>query len=204
MEFQHLLERVKCGDQDAAATLVQNYEPLVRRFIRFRLTSPSLRRTFDSLDICQSVLSKFFVEITAGDLELNDPGQLKALLLTMARNKLYDRVRDAHADRRDVRRTEATGDDALAQVTHPGQSPSEMMSGKEILDRLREQLSEEERYLIEQRMSGTSWEQIAAQLGASPEALRKRMTRAIDDAAKSIGLREESNDVKSNRFRASG
>ncbi|WP_010581792.1 RNA polymerase sigma factor [Schlesneria paludicola] len=202
MEFQTLLDRVKSGDQDAAASLVDNYEPLVRRFIRFRLTSPSLRRTFDSLDICQSVLSKFFVEISAGDLELNDPAQLRALLLTMARNKLYDRVRDAQADRRDVRRMEGTGDEALAQVAQPGESPSEVMAAKEILNLVQEQLSDDERYLIEQRMSGTPWEQLAAQLGASPEALRKRMTRAIDDAAKRIGFRENANDVKSTQLRS--
>lgn len=77
VEFQTLLERVRRGDQQAAADLVENYEPVVRRFIRFRLSSPALRRTFDSLDICQSVLCKCFVDVSAGELQLHDPRQLK-------------------------------------------------------------------------------------------------------------------------------
>ena len=63
-EFAPLMELVRRGDQRAAAELVRRYEPEVRRFIRFRLSTPALRRTMDSLDICQSVLFKFFVEVS--------------------------------------------------------------------------------------------------------------------------------------------
>ena len=189
-EIQSLLKRVRDGNQQAATELVRLYEPVVRRFVRFRLSSPALRRTFDSLDICQSVMCRFFVDVAAGELQLDDPRQLKALLLTMARNKLYDRVRHAQAGCRDARRTNGGGDEILSAATDSGQSPSEMLSAKEVLDAVCGQLSEQDRFLVEQRMNGRPWEDMARELQATPEAIRKRMTRAIDDAAERLGFRE--------------
>lgn len=190
-EFGPLMELVRQGDQRAAAELVRRYEPEVRRFIRFRLSTPALRRTMDSLDICQSVLFKFFVEVSEGRLNLQEPRQLAALLVTMARNKLYDRVREAQADRRDARRLTAAGDETLGNIVAAGESPSEMLMVREILEAVSERLSPDERYLVEQRMSGRAWDDLAKELGSSPDAVRKRMTRALDEAAVGLGIREQ-------------
>ena len=54
------------GEEQAATELVQRYEPELRRFVRFRLTNGRLRRHVDSVDICQSVLGRFFVGLFAG------------------------------------------------------------------------------------------------------------------------------------------
>src|SRR5262249_35579497 len=56
LPFRDLIVRVRLGDQRAAAELVGRYEPAIRRAVRFRLTDPRLRRTCDSMDVCQSVL----------------------------------------------------------------------------------------------------------------------------------------------------
>ncbi|QDU28300.1 RNA polymerase sigma factor SigD [Anatilimnocola aggregata] len=189
-EFADLIGRVRLGDQQAATVLVRRYEPEVRRFIRFRLSTPALRRTMDSLDICQSVLCKFFVEISAGRLELQEPRQLAALLITMARNKVCDRVREAQADCRDARRQTNGGEDALLSVAAPGESPSEALIVREILDAVGERLSADDRYLVQQRMGGRSWDDLASELGGNADAIRKRMTRAIDAAATELGIRE--------------
>jgi hypothetical protein len=58
--FPELIERVRGGDGDAATELVQRYEPAIRRVVRLRLTDPRLRRAFDSMDVCQSVLASFW------------------------------------------------------------------------------------------------------------------------------------------------
>lgn len=189
-EFLQLIAGVKNGDERAAAELVRHFEPEVRRFIRFRLSSPALRRTFDSLDICQSVLLKFFVEVSAGRLELQEPGQLAALLVTMARNKLTDRVREAHADRRDARRLALGGDEPLQSIPNSGESPSDVLIAREVLAAIDERLDDGERYLVHQRMAGRAWDDLAAELGSSSEAIRKRMTRALDTAANELGFRE--------------
>lgn len=188
-EFLELLEKVRCGDPAATTLLVQRFEPEVRRFIRFRLSSPALRRTFDSLDICQSVLCRFFVDISEGRLELNDPRQLTALLLTMARNKLCDKVRQAHSDRQDIRRQEHVTDETVLGIADSADTPSEIVGVQEILNAVRQRLTEEERFLVDQRLAGRGWQELAEELGDSVDTLRKRMTRSIDTAAAQLGLR---------------
>ena len=58
--FEALINRVRAGDERAATDLVRRYEPEIRREVRFLLRDPFLRRTFDSMDICQSVMGSFF------------------------------------------------------------------------------------------------------------------------------------------------
>src|ERR1700746_726766 len=91
--FADLLVRVRRGDPDAAFELVRKYESAIRVAVRTRLSDPALRRQFDSMDVCQSVLASFFVRASAGQYDLQEPRQLVALLTRMAQNKLAMRAR---------------------------------------------------------------------------------------------------------------
>src|SRR5262245_29454715 len=102
VSFLELMHRVRTGDQDAATELVRRYEPTIRRIVRFRLGGASLA-VFDSMDICQSVLSSFFVRVASGQYTLETPEQLIKLLATLARSKLAFQLRKQHAQRRDPR-----------------------------------------------------------------------------------------------------
>src|SRR6478672_10569673 len=108
--FAELLERVRGADSDAAAELVRKYESAVRVAIRTRLSDPALRRQFDSMDVCQSVLASFFLRAAAGQYDLRDPAQLVALLTKMAHNKLAMRARHEYRQRRDIRRNVRLGE----------------------------------------------------------------------------------------------
>src|SRR5258708_26892090 len=101
--FREFIGRVRRGDEQAATELVRRYEPAIRRAVRFRLTDVHLRRTCDSMDVCQSVLLSFFVRAASGQYDLDTPEQLLRLLTTMARNKLLNHARHEHATRRDNR-----------------------------------------------------------------------------------------------------
>ncbi|OHB75710.1 MAG: hypothetical protein A2W31_09870 [Planctomycetes bacterium RBG_16_64_10] len=186
--FAELICRVRAGDAQAAAELVRQYEPEIRRTIRVRLTDQRLRRVVDSMDICQSILGNFFVRVAAGQFDLNEPEQLIKLLVTMAGNKVRDHARRQRAVRRDHRRVEAGGDPWLAGVADAGPTPSQVVAGRELLEAVRARFSDEARLLADQRAAGRAWSEIAAELGASPEALRKRFARAIDRAAHELGL----------------
>jgi RNA polymerase sigma-70 factor (ECF subfamily) len=189
--FDKLIERVRRGDSQAARELVRLYEPEVRRYIHFRLTTPSLRRFVDSLDICQSVLANFFVHLDKGGLDLASPDQLRKLLITMARNKLYDHARKMHAERRDARRIQPGGGAPLEDVADSIDTPSKQFMTEDLVSAIRDRLSPDELHLIDQRFAGRSWSDLADDLNTSAEALRKRMTRAIDRAAGELGLIEE-------------
>jgi len=76
LSFDELIRRVGGGDEQAAAQLVRDFEPVVRRVLRSRLWGARARREFDSMDICQSVLAIFFVRVAAGQYDLKEPDDL--------------------------------------------------------------------------------------------------------------------------------
>jgi RNA polymerase sigma factor (sigma-70 family) len=184
--FRNLIRRVRMGDQEAAAELVRRYEPSIRRVARVRLMDSRLRRTFDSMDICQSVFASFFVRATLGDYELEKPEQLLNLLLDISRKKLADRARAERAARRDYRRVRGEGGARELPARDP--SPSQELVAKDLLQEVRKRLSAEERQLAEHRTQGHDWNQIAAMLGGSPEALRKKLNRAVERVTRDLGL----------------
>ena len=188
--FRNLLERVRSGEQAAAAELIQRYEPTIRRLVRLRLTDPRLGRVLESMDICQSVMANFFVRAAAGQFELNTPEQLLKPLSTMARNKLLNQVEKHQADRRDQRRQQADGAEALDAVAARQETPSQIVGGEKLLRQARALLSDDERTLAERRAQGQDWLDIAKETGGSAEALRKKLARAMDRVVRQLGLEE--------------
>jgi RNA polymerase sigma-70 factor (ECF subfamily) len=186
--FADLIRRVRAGDENAAAELVRRYEPAIRRAVRLRLDL-RLRRTCDSMDICQAVLCSFFVRAASGQYELDTPERLLKLLATMAQHKLSNAGRHLRAARRDDRRVLA-GTAEEREVVAPGASPSRQLAAKELLQEVHRRLSPEERRLMEWRNEGRDWAAIASELGGSPEGRRKQLARAVERIAGELGLDE--------------
>jgi RNA polymerase sigma-70 factor (ECF subfamily) len=184
------MQRVRTGDQQAAAELVRSYERVIRRTVRIWLTDVRLRRVFDSMDICQSVLGSFFVRAALGEYELDGPEQLVRLLVQMTRNKLTDEVRRQQAGRRDNRRLQGGNiHDHEPVGTEP--DPSRQAASRDLLEAVRSRLTPEERQLADQRALGREWPEVAARLGGDPGTLRKKLTRAIDRVSDELGLDHE-------------
>src|SRR5687767_6549155 len=74
--FEAFLRRLRGGDQGAAAELVREFEPIIRRSVRSRLAGSPLAPVLDSEDVCQSVLASFFARVAAGQFELGGPEDL--------------------------------------------------------------------------------------------------------------------------------
>lgn len=187
--FQDLIRRVRAGDEQAAAELVRLYEPAIRRVVRIRLRDTRLRRLLDTIDICQSVFLNFFVRTAAGQFDLETPEQLLKLLATMARHNLANEALKQQAARRDHRRLAEAGAGA-GEPASSGPSPSEYVMAQELLQETRRRLSPEDRRLLELRELGREWGEIAVSVGGRPEALRKRLARAVDRVAGQLGLIE--------------
>ncbi|SRR5579871_5714018 len=182
--FLALVRRVRAGDGAAAEELVRLYEPAVRRVVRLRLRDPRLRRVLDSADVCQSVLASFFARAAAGQYELERPEQLLRLLAVMARNKLAGQARRAYVTRREAGEDAPCGNSLL----DPGPGPCQEVAWRDLLGAVRGRLSDEERQLADRRSRSLGWEEIATELGGSPEALRKKLARALDRVARQLGL----------------
>src|SRR5262245_46308505 len=127
--FAELIARVRAGDDRAATDLVRRYEPEIRREVRFLLRDPFLRRSFDSMDICQSVMGSFFLRAALGEYSLDRPEDLIRLLISMTRNKVVDATRRQRAQRRDHRR--ATSLEAV-DVAARTPKPSTVLEGREL------------------------------------------------------------------------
>ncbi len=195
--FPALIARVRAGDEQAAAELVRRYEPAIRRAARVRLVDTRLNRLLDSMDICQSVMASFFVRAALGQFELETPDQLLRLLATMTRNKLAGQVKGHGAARRDFRRVAAApgdrdGEEDVGSGRIAGQdpTPSRDLAARELLEEALRRFSPEERRILDCREQGGQWARIAAELGSSPEAIRKRLARAVDRVALELGLDE--------------
>ena len=186
-EFTSLIQRARTGDEQAAADLFQRYERLIRCEIRMWMRNPRLRRQFDSVDVCQSVFGSFFTRLADGHYEINEPAQLVKLLATMARNKVVNQAAKAQAQRRDYRRLDQAGDEALAGVPR-GASPSRVASGREILAEIRRRLTEEERQVADLRSEGYDWSEIARKLGGTPDGRRMQLKRAMARVTSELGI----------------
>lgn len=181
------MARIRHGDDQAAAELVQRYQSIICREVRMHLGDRRLGRLMDSMDISQSVLASFFVRAAVGQYDLERPEQLVRLLVTMARNKVASQARRQHRQRRDVRRIESDGD-AVARVASNEETPSDVVASGELLTRFRDSLTHEERQIADLRRDGTAWSEIASLLGGSAQARRMQLSRAIERVCEELGL----------------
>lgn len=192
--FSELIARVRNRDEEAARELATHYQDAIRRAIRIQLRDAGMRRVLDSMDICQSVLASFFVRTALGQYDLESPDQLLRLLTTIARNKLTNQINKAMAQRRDMRR-EVAFDENVTVVRDQQSDPAEQVSAQEILSIVREKLSPEERYIAEQREQGRPWSDLAAELASNEDAIRKKLSRALDRVMEQLGLETYENNL---------
>jgi RNA polymerase sigma-70 factor (ECF subfamily) len=188
--FLELIDQMRRGDHAAAAELVRRYEPAIRRAVRLQMRDPRLRRVLDSVDVCQSVMASFFARAASGQYDLADPRQLSRLLLVMARNKLAAQARHPRVKRREP--TPPAG--VLRELVAPGPSASHLVDWLDLFEAVRGHLSEEELYLADRRAEGQEWAQIAAGLGIHPDAVRKKLARALQRVGRELGLDDPHGD----------
>jgi len=186
--FSDFIRRIRAGDEAAAEELVRHFEPVIRREVRVRIEDDRLNRAFDSLDVCQSVLASFFVRAASGDYDLERPEQLVGLLVTMARNKLASKARQEHRLRRDNRRVATTDPTDLDELRDQQPSASDILSRRELLERVRASLTEEEREIADLRSQGLPWKVVAERMGGSEQARRMQFTRGMERVSRQFGL----------------
>ncbi|MFO0867081.1 MAG: sigma-70 family RNA polymerase sigma factor [Gemmataceae bacterium] len=186
-EFGEALGRLRQGDAQAAAWMVDRFGPELRRVIRMRLTDPFLRRLVDSSDIQQSVFANFFVRAALGQYELEEPKNLISLLVTMARNKVINLARDNKKEK-----SARNSPEAPAPLEEIGDRTIDSgIDAAEMVSKARRLLSTDEARLVEERLGGKSWQEIAASRNEQPDACRKQYRRALDRVAEQLGLTEE-------------
>jgi RNA polymerase sigma factor (sigma-70 family) len=176
--FQDLWKRVRAGDEQAAAELVRRFEPLVRFEARLRITDPRLGRQYDSGDICQSVLASLFMRAARGGYDISSPSDLVRLLVVMARNKVASKARRLRVRDSDRNRDESV--DVESVIHTKGElGPLRATLLRDQLAEVQRHLSEDETRILEMRIAGYTWPEVAIELGGTAEARRKQLRRAV-------------------------
>src|SRR5438874_4943936 len=152
-ELHHLLDQARAGDHAAAAALLREFEPALRREARLMLDDEQLRPVVDASDIVQSACALFFLRLRASQFDLEYPGQVANLLAQLARNRVRSHRAKHRAGKRD-RRLE--GEKALATAIDPGGDPASVVERRDLLERLLDRLGPDTRAIAELRAGGRS------------------------------------------------
>jgi RNA polymerase sigma factor (sigma-70 family) len=186
--FAELVKRAGQGECEAAHSLVAQYEPALRRQVRFTLMDNKLRRVLEETDVCQSVMGQFFNGLSAGRFELDGPEQLIGLLRQMVKNKITDQARYWRAGRRDYLRNIMPNDsNRVDEPLSPDPTPSRVVEDSEFLAEFESRLSDWERTIFAFRRQGMNWPEIANRTGEGSEAIRKRFERALNRVGRTLG-----------------
>lgn len=175
-QFAQLIDRVRSGDEHAAALIVERYGKHVRRAVR-RILPGRLRSLYDSEDFGQAVWKSFFAERSMLD-QFHDPAQLIAYLAALARNKVIDESRRRLVSQKhNLNRVQAAAwDSAVAPVDHRNPSPSDVVMADEAMTRLTESATGQTRAILQLRLAGCSSREIASITGLHERAVRRAIT----------------------------
>jgi RNA polymerase sigma factor (sigma-70 family) len=180
--FQELLAAARTGDQAAAEVLMLRIEPHLRAAVRSHLRETRLRRVFDSSDICQSALADFLSGALDGRFDLTTDADLRALLVKIALNKLHDRLRHE-------RRHAGSLPDGW-DCPDPHLTPGRRAEQADLIRCIRARLSDAERWLFDQRLSGRTWKELAAETGRRAATLRVQLARAVARVREELAAQE--------------
>ncbi len=156
---------------------MRQFEPFVLRFVRFRMRRRADRDRLGpqvgASDICQSVLQSFFQHLRSGRYDLSRPVELEKLLKSMARLHIASKARNAGVILR-----RALGDDWEIEQAGSSFGPEKDVDDKDFLEAVLKHLATDELEILVQKVDGKTWGEIAAGLGSSEDAVRKKLVRA--------------------------
>ncbi len=174
-----LLGRLRRGDADAAEELVAAYEPLLRGVVRGNLPA-DLRAKLDSTDVVQSVWARALPALRDGDWDIPSRGQLRALLLTVARRRLVSHFRH---HRLALERAEAGNPDVDSVPESGRPQPSEVAQADELWEQMLSLCSPGHHRLLELRRQGFTLHEIAARTGMHEGSIRRVFRRLAHQVA---------------------
>jgi len=188
-DFHDLIRRTRSGDEDAAAALVAHFEPYILRVVRLRMRQRGdydrLRHDLGSGDVCQSVFKSFFLRLKHGRFELNQPKDMEKLLNSMIRFKIA-----THARRHAVTFREILEGELPIDRADPRPDPERIVADQDLSETILKLFSMDELEILNRRLDEQTWTEIAAALGGSAQALRKKLERAFQRVRAEPGLRE--------------
>ncbi len=180
-EVREYVRLASQGDQHASRWLYQRYRPLLAVMTSARIPA-QMRQRFDTDDVLQSSFTNAFEALK--HYEFTTEEAFRSWLLSVALNKLHDRVRANRAGVRSAYR-EISGVDFDARHDEHAQSqtPSMIVAQAERRSRLLsaiQALNQPLREIVTMRcLESRTWSEIAAHVELSEDQVRRRYSEAL-------------------------
>ncbi len=187
---RHLVSLAQDGDESALNQLCKVYGSRVLWIIRLRMGA-ELRTKLESMDLVQDVLMSAIKDL--GNFTYKTEGDFLRWLSRIAENRLRNQLQRLHANKRDIRKEvqlngyRPTVEDSFVAALDAVNTttPSAIMSKKEDLDKLAKAIDalkpEFRQVIVQMKIEGLSYKEIGEQLGKSSEAVRKLVSRALEE-----------------------
>ena len=185
---RELVEAARRGDLDAWNQLDERFRATLSVLMRGRVPQ-SARRRFDTEDVLQSAFLRAYKELDS--YEHRGEGSFVRWLTQILYNRLYSRLRDENARKRDQRREQRYTESHDPPEEFAVETPSEVFAEAEESARLALALGElpgDEREVITRHLfDRKSLNQIAEELDLTPAAVRRRLARGLRSIAFKLG-----------------
>ncbi|REK31242.1 MAG: hypothetical protein DWQ42_00975 [Planctomycetota bacterium] len=169
-QSEQLLRQLEAGQSEAAAAVFDRYVGRLVELIRSRMGA-SLRRRIDAEDVVQSAYRSFFRRAGDGDFRTSQQDDLWRLLARIALHKLYGQIEKHTAQKRNIAR-----DRPLDETLERARAEPPVVEAIALAEELRlvlEDLSDEERGVLEATLRGEPLDEIARVLGRSERTVRR-------------------------------
>jgi RNA polymerase sigma factor (sigma-70 family) len=177
-DFPDLIQRVRCGDEAAAAELVHRFQPFLQRLVRIRMRQrvdyKRMRLQVDPSDVCQSVFRSVLEGLQKGRYRLEQPADLERLLQAMTRFNIATKAR-----RWGVRLRSLVDDFEAQKLLDSAPGPDHGVDARDLVDAIQVEFTEDELEILTLRLDEAPWADVAKRLGGTPDAVRVKMSRAI-------------------------
>lgn len=169
--LRHILVQIKNGDREAFRSLYDTYAPFV-----FDLGSKLLKDN----GLAEEVVQDCFVKIWATRTEIREDQEIWPLIYVVAKRLCFNQLRHARVAKKYLVQL----DDVLINDVEQRLNVRELENQLEYsIENLPEQ---QKRALKLSRMEGYSHQQIAAEMGISPNTVKNHITQALKNLKKTL------------------